>query len=81
MSGEASRQTNRAQALVAAVKKEYPGCAVSWQGDPSSGRITLFVDKRDGTAERVLALNLALPNLTTKELTANVLKALEGDGR
>ena len=54
----------------------YPKASIDWFGnDPS--RATMYVQCEPGSAERVLVLDLAVPEMPFTELVDNVLEMLE----
>lgn len=67
---------NVARDLVDAIRDAYPQASTSWFG--VDGRhATLYVQTEPGGEERVLVLDLELPELPFGELVDNVLKTLE----
>lgn len=69
-------KSNVGRDLADAIREVYPKASIDWFGnDPS--RATMYVQCEPGSAERVLVLDLAVPEMPFTELVDNVLEMLE----
>ena len=67
---------NVSRDLTDAIREVYPKAATSWFGEDPN-RATLYVQCEPGGVERVLVLNLTVPDMPFTELVDNVLEMLE----
>lgn len=67
---------NVARDIVDAIHEVYPKANIDWFGSDLA-RATLYVQCEPGGTERVLVLDLAIPDMPFTELVDNVLEMLE----